>query len=348
MKRFTLIVCFIFLLLLLMVAVPAAADSPTINQISPAVGYTGRTTTVTITGSNFNMSSVAVKLVMDGQTNITASITSHTSTEIVCKFTLSSSKETGDWDLVVINQDGTEKSMIGGFSIQNPMVLTSISPTEARVNNDSVDFTLVGTGLSDVSDVFLYSKGDTNITAENLDASSSKVEGTFDLTDAAEDTYDVCVEDSHGTTVCDLSFEIITDAVGSVYFETNPDGATVYFDNNNVGTSTFTYGNASAGTYKVLIQKNGYKDYGGYVTVINGKRIVFYAKLEPLVEVTTVSATAATATPVKTATTIKKSTLKVPTTWPDDTPTTAASPVDLALVIGAAGIGLGLAAFRRL
>jgi hypothetical protein len=346
MKRFTLIVCFIFLLLLLMVAVPAAAELPTIDQISPAVGYTGRTTTVTITGSNF-INTSAVRLMMDGESNITATVTSHTSTEIVCKFTLSSSKATGDWDLVVINTDGTERSKIGGFSIQNPMVLTSISPTEARVNNDSVDFTLVGTGLSDVSDVFLYSKGDTNITAENLDASSSKVEGTFDLTDAAEDTYDVCVEDSHGTTVCDLSFEIITDAVGSIYFETNPDGATVYFDNNNVGISTFTYGNASAGTYKVLIQKNGYKDYGDYVTVINGKRTVFYAKLEPLNEETTVATTAATATPVKTATTIKKSTLKVPTTWPEDTPTTAASPVDPALVIGAAGIGLWVVVFRR-
>jgi hypothetical protein len=116
-----------------------------------------------------------------------------------------------------------------------------------------------------------------------------------------------------------------------------------------VGTSTFTYGNATPGTYKVLVQKDGYKDYGGYVTVIENKRTVFYARLTPLGEYTTVATTAAaaTATPVKTATTIKKSTLKVPTTWPSDTPTTAASPVDPAIVLGAAAVGAGIFVMRR-
>ena len=347
MKRFTLIVCFIFLLLLLMVAVPAAANAQ-ITKISPNVGYTDSYTTVTITGSGFNTTTGTVKLVMAGQSNITTyPPTTWTDTQIVCKLK-TSGQPTGDWKLVVINADGSESYLPDAFTLQDPMVLTSISPTDAQVNNKSVGFTLAGTGLSDVSDVFLYSEGNTNITADNVDTVSSvKVKGTFDLTDANEDTYDVCVKDSIGTTVCDLSFQILSDVFGSIYFETNPDGATVYLNSTKVGTSTFTYDNATPGTYKVLIQKDGYKDYGGYVTVIENKRTVFYAKLEPLNEETTVATTAATATPVKTATTIKKSTLKVPTTWPSDTPTTAASPVDPALVIGAAGIGLGLVVFRR-
>jgi hypothetical protein len=344
MKHFTLIVCFI--LLLLMVGVPVNAAL----SISPNVGYTdGKARTYTITGSGFNETAGKVKLMMEDESNITASsITSWEDTEIICRITISSSKETGDWDLVVINADGLETIDPEGFPIRDSMVLTSISPTEGRVNNESVDFTVKGTGLTDVEELYLYNEDYDNITADLDDINSDEITGTFDLSDTEEDTYDVCVEDSYGTTECDLSFKIITDAVGSIYFETNPDGATVYVDNNNVGTSTFTYDDAAAGTYKVVIKKDGYKDYSGYVTAIENKRIVFYAKLTPVSEVTTSATTATTATPSRTATTIKKSTVKVPTTWPSDTPTTAASPVDPVLVIGAAGLGLGLAAFRRL
>jgi hypothetical protein len=349
MKRFTRISCFIFLLLLLIVAVPATA-AVAITKISPKVGYTDSNTIITITGTNFNATyGGEVKLTMVGESNITSTITSWTETQIVCKLK-TSDKATGDWNLVVINAaDGLETVIPDGFTLQDPMVLTSISPTEAQVNNESVGFTLAGTGLSDVEDVYLYSVDDTNITADNVDAvSSEKVKGTFDLTDATEDTYDVCVKDSIGTTVCDLSFKILTDVFGSIYFETNPDGATVYLNSTKVGTSTFTYGNATPGTYKVLVQKDGYKDYGGYVTVIENKRTVFYARLTSLGEYTTAGTTAAaaTATPVKTATTIKKSTLKVPTTWPSATPTET-SPVDPAIVLGAAAVGAGIFVMRR-
>jgi hypothetical protein len=132
----------------------------------------------------------------------------------------------------------------------------------------------------------------------------------------------------------------------SVYFETNPAGATIWLNGTKVGTSVFTYPNATPGTYTVLIQKSGYEDYTGSITVLEGKRTTFYAQLTLLDEDMTVATTVATATPVKTATTIKKSTLKVPTPWPSATPTDA-SPVDPTLVIGAAGIGIGLVVILR-
>jgi hypothetical protein len=349
MKHFTLIVCFILLALLLIAAAPVSAAL----SISPNVGYTdGKSKTYTITGTNFtaggNLTGGDVKLV-NGNNDIMGTSCTWTDTEIVCKFRIPANTETGNWDLIVIKSDDLE--VPGGdnkFTIMDSMALTSISPTSGRVNNKSVDFTLVGTGLSDVEDVYLHNTDYDNISASDFDVVSSvKVKGTFDLSDTEEDTYDVCVKDSYGTTECDLSFKIITDAVGSIYFETNPEGATVYVDNNNVGTSTFTYDDAAAGTYKVTIKKDGYNDYSGYVTAIENKRVVFYAKLTPVNEATTSATTAATATPAKTATPIKKPTVKVPTTWPSDTPTTAASPVDPALAIGAVGIGLGLAVFRR-
>jgi hypothetical protein len=132
----------------------------------------------------------------------------------------------------------------------------------------------------------------------------------------------------------------------SIYFETNPPGATIWLDGTNVGMSVFTYPNATPGTYTVLIRKSGYEDYTGSVTVLDGRRTTFYALLTLPDEDTTVATTVATSTPVKTATTIRKSTLNVPTPWPGATPTEA-SPVDPALAIGAAGIGTGLVAIRR-
>jgi hypothetical protein len=343
MKRFTLIICYIFLVMLLVVAVPVAAAPPIITKISPKVGYTNSYTTVTITGAYFNTTEGEVKLMMVDASNITSTISSWTDTQIICKLKTTDKKK-GDWDLVVINAE-SEVKKVEAFTLKDPIVLTSISPAEAQVNTKEVDVTVKGTGLSDIAELYLYNEDYDNITADLDIVNSDKITGTFDLTGTDEGTYDVCVEDSDGTTECDLAFTIITDAVGSIYFETNPSGATVYLNKTKVGTSTFTYYNATAGTFQVLIQKTGYRDFSDSVTVLEGKRTTFYARLTPVSQ-TTIATTAATATPVKTATTIKKSTMKVPTTWPGTT-ATEPSPVDPAIVIGAAGIGIGLVALRR-
>jgi len=344
MKHFTLIACFISVLLLLIVAVPVSAAL----SLSPHVGYTGKTMTVTITGTNFtaggNLSGTGgVRLEMSGESDITgSSISTWNDTAIVCKFKIGSTKETGDWDLVVTKTDDSEITKSDAFTILDPMVLTSISPTEARVNTDEVEFTVRGTGLADVDELYLYNADYDNITADLDDVEDTKITGTFDLTDTDEDTYDVCVVDDYETEECDLSFKIITDAVGSIYFQTNPDGARVFLDDTEVGTSTFTYLNASPGTHSVRIQKTGYTDYTDTVTVVENKRTTYYARLTAL---TTATATTA-ATTAKTATTVRKSTLQVPTSWPSATPTEE-SPVDPALIIGAAGIGLCLAFLRK-
>jgi hypothetical protein len=51
--------------------------------------------------------------------------------------------------------------------------------------------------------------------------------------------------------------------------------------------------------------------------------------------------------PVKTNTTIRKSTLKIPTPLGTDPPVTEESPADPALALGAAGIVIGLVLLRR-
>jgi hypothetical protein len=128
---------------------------------------------------------------------------------------------------------------------------------------------------------------------------------------------------------------------GSVFFDTDPPGATIQVDNTEIGTSPFTYFSEKTGTHDVRAKKKGYEEYTGTVTVEEGRRVAFYARLTPLPR--TVFDEETPATPVATATTIRKSTLTVPTPWP----TTAQSPVDPAAVVTAVGIGLMLFAIRH-
>ena len=73
-----------------------------------------------------------------GESNITATISSHSSTTIKCKFTISSSETIGTWDVVVVNKDGSEVVDSDAFTIRKTITLTSISPTSAKTNDDAV------------------------------------------------------------------------------------------------------------------------------------------------------------------------------------------------------------------
>jgi len=128
---------------------------------------------------------------------------------------------------------------------------------------------------------------------------------------------------------------------GSIFFETDPTGATIWVDNNEIGTSDLTYYSEKPGTLNVLIRRKGYEDFTVNVTVDESRLVRFYAKLTPLP--LGIPAETAPAAPVTTVTTIRKSTLSIPTPWP----TTTESPVDPAVVIGAAAIGTGFCVIRR-
>jgi hypothetical protein len=128
---------------------------------------------------------------------------------------------------------------------------------------------------------------------------------------------------------------------GSIFFETFPPGATVWLDNREIGTSSFTYYSENTGDFDIRIERKGYEKYTGRVTVGDGQRVVFSAVLVPVTfrpveERTTVA-------PITTVTTIRKSTMTLPTPWP----TSPQSPVDPAVVIVAAALGIGFFAIRR-
>jgi hypothetical protein len=334
------------LILALIIAVPVSAESSTITSVSPTVGYTGTTTTVTITGTDFNTTSVKVKLMMEDESNITATISSLTSTKIVCKFTLSSSRTNGDWDLVVVNEDDSEAVDYGAFTIRAPIKLTSISPVSSQTNEDDVEFEVVGSGLADITDLYLYNTYYGNLSATLDDIDSTDVTGTFDLTDMTEATYAVCVMDSFATRKCGPDFEVTTDELGSIDISSTPSGASIYVDSEYVGTTPDIVYDLTTGSHKLSLVKAGYNDWGKIVKVTEGDTTTIDADLDAIALVTTARPTTVeTTAPTTIATRI--STIAIPTTWPATTTTTTtqASPVGILCVIGA--VGLAMVALRK-
>lgn len=336
------------ILLLLGAAGPAAAESSTITSVSPAVAYTGTTTTFTITGTEFNTTSVSVKLMMDDESNITATVSTHTSTSIVCKFTLSSSKTKGAWDLVVVNEDGSEAVDTGAVTVRSPIKLTAISPETSMTNEDAVEFEVSGSGLADTTDLYLYNKYYGNLSATLEDIDSTSVTGIFDLTDMTEATYTVCAMDDFGTRKCGLSFEITTDELGSIDISSSPSGASIYVDSEYVGTTPDLIEDLVTGYHKVSLVKTGYTDWGKMVKVTEGDTATIEADLDVITLETTVRpTTVATTVPTTIAIATRASTIAIPTAWPDTTATTQESPVGTLGILCATGLAMALVAARK-
>lgn len=323
----------------------------TVSGISPSSGYNSSTISgVQITGTGFTAGSTLV-MTRSGETNITGSVTSQSATAITCNFPITG-RTAGTWNVVVTNTDGQSGTLTNGFQINNPSntpTLSSVSPASGLANSTVSITSLSGTGFASTAAIRLKRSGYNDIigTVGSVNTAGTIITGTFNLNQQQPGDYQVCVYNDASTYTCGLTFSITTDnsvTNSSIYFETNPAGATIWLDNDKVGTSIFTYYNATPGTHKVLVQKTGYNDYTTTVVVLLGKRTTFYHHLSAVSADTPV--VTATATTIKTTATIKKSTLKIPTPWPSDSPTPA-SPVDLPVILGATGLGLAQVVFRK-
>jgi hypothetical protein len=233
----------------------------------------------------------------------------------------------------------------GAAADTSALTLSSITPTSGETNT-TVDIKAInGTNFASSVAFRLKRSSYNDILGYVKTKSSNQITGTLYLTNQAPGDYQVCVYNDASTFVCGLTFTVTspgeTAATSSIFFETYPEGAAVLLNGARIGSGVFTYNNVKPGTYKVLVQKSRYEDYAGSITVLQGKRARFYAQLNPVD-----TGAAVTATPVPTATTIRKSTLKVPTSWPGITPTTA-SPVDPVVIAVALGIALGFVMIRR-
>jgi hypothetical protein len=356
MKRFTLIVC-ISLLLLLIAAAPVAAlttttiGSDTISTVSPSAGSAGTTIEVTITGGNFTSTTGSVRLEKSGEDDIDGKVTSWSTTanQIICSIKIPKASATGKWNVVVVKgYDGSSIVLTNGFTVTQAMSLTSISPTSGRAGRD-IDYTITGSNLDDVAKVYLYNKNYDNITDSSPDTEDTKVKGTFDLTDADEATYEVCLVDIYKAVKCGLEFDVGTNKKGSIDVSSSPSGASIFLDGIANGTTPATLDDVIVGSHKVILRKSGYEEWGKTVTVTDGDTTEVDAKLYAVSAATaeqTANPTPVPTTPRTTRTTVK-STIKVPTTYAEVPTTATASPLDPMIAIGAAGIGIGLVMLRR-
>ena len=134
-------------------------------------------------------------------------------------------------------------------------------------------------------------------------------------------------------------------AGGSIFFDTSPPGATIWVAGEKIGISPFTYYTERNGTLDVLVEMKYYEDYTGLVTVSPGQRVVFTAVLVPLPSDLAKKETPSTVVVTTAAVIEKRSTVVVPTPWPETT--TPESPLDPAVCIGAIAAGLGILVIQR-
>jgi PEGA domain/IPT/TIG domain len=327
-------------------------SAPAISGISPASGVnTSTLSDVTISGSGFSTSTGKVVLTKSGETNITGTCDWGSASTLTCSFPLKG-KTAGTWNVVVVNADGQSVSLANGFTVKRKSgtpTLSAINPSSGATNTTVSITSLEGTNFASDASILLRRSSYDDITGSvsSVNSAGTVIAASFNLNNQAPGNYDVCVYNDEKTYTCDLTFKITNPNAGtssSVFFDTNPTGAAIYLNKTRVGTSVFTYYNATPGTYDVLIQKDGYKDYSGSLTVVEGRRTTFSASLTKAGEDTS---GASVATPARTATTIRKSTIKVPTTWADIPPASTTSPVDPVIPLGAAALGVGLVVLRR-
>jgi hypothetical protein len=269
----------------------------------------------------------------------------------------------------------------GGLAVVDtpPPRISSVSPSSAP-NTGSMTFTITGSDFVPGIRANFKPCFSTPITGTVTFVSSSELRATFNLNgvtpsptgkifvynpdgDQSNPFLDIAVygPSSTGTTTTSTGTTTVTTTItesegkNSIFLETNPSGATIFIDGDEVGTSASTYHTDLDGTFNVVAKKIGYEDYEGKVTVVEGQRAHFYALLTPLASGGTAATpgAASSAGPVKTTATIKtttttwKSTLKIPTPLGTDPPLTEESPADPAIVLLAAGIAIVLVVIRR-
>ena len=324
---------------------PAA---PTISTITPAYGFnTGMVSITDLSGTGFS-SGATVKLTKTGQTNISATGVSVTSTKITGNFNLNG-KTAGLWNVVVTNPDGQATVKVEGFEIRTPsaaMTLVSITP-HYGTNNEIVSITnLAGTGFLSGATIKLRKSGYNDIPGSVTSVvSSTKILGSIDLNGRTPGSYEVCVENGATDSVCGLEFTVYSSDEsinGSIYIESNPSAASAFLSSDYQGKTPLTVYNISPGTYTVRVQKSGYDDWTDRVTVTSGNRTYVYSRLFLAGSGTTAVTTVRTTTVTRQTTRI--STIKVPTPWPTASPTPE-SPINVLAVVGA--VGLALVALRK-
>jgi PKD repeat protein len=174
--------------------------APTVTAITPDEGVNwGMVDITSLTGTNFR-ETPGVVLVKTGETNITGTgVVFVGPTELECGFNLDGAA-TGEWDVVVTNDDGQYATLPGGFTVRYPApVVSGIHPDSGK-NNEVIGITnLAGSNFRDGASVVLARDGEANITTINGPiVEPSKILCFFDLIGKAVGAWNVTVTNPDG------------------------------------------------------------------------------------------------------------------------------------------------------
>lgn len=324
MKRSPRFICLVYLLLLIAAGFPIAAATPSITYVSPSSGSYGSTVTVTIHGSGFEPAS-QVELYR-------------------CPSKYGGVSGTG---LIYGSITGrTDTTITARFDLSGSQVVGGVY--DVVVNNP---------GMTMAEAAFTVNGGPSSGTTTTPTPTWTTTTPT--------PTWTTTTTITTTTTTQTTKTAATTAPTGknSVFFETNPSGASISMSGNAIGTTPFTYYTDKDGTFSVVARKSGYENYEGKVTIIDGQRVRFYGLLTQLSSATTTSTTnpatvlttsasgkpitSVPGTPVNTSSTIRKSMLKIPTPLGTDPPVTEEAPTDPVIALWAAGIVLLLVVIRR-
>ncbi|MDD4137657.1 MAG: hypothetical protein PHT99_07185 [Methanoregula sp.] len=208
-------------------ATTTSALAPEVKDITPYYGKTGTTVSITeLKGKNF-VSGANVTLVKSGESDITATDVSVSSSILItCKFAIPSDADLGFWDVVVTNPDKHYSRYQNGFNIiqgSTSVTTTTTSTTGTAVSGlvtvYSASPSIVTTGGGAGSEMIMVTG--TNLTSGanlKLVSSSRTLTGTgyylpntqqatarFDIPAGSSGTYTISVVDSSGNILGSLA-----------------------------------------------------------------------------------------------------------------------------------------------
>ena len=166
---------------------------PTVSGVDPAGGNNDQIVDVAITGGLFR-EGVDAALESGSTLIMAANPVFVDANNMTCTFDLNGAPP-GEYDLVVMNNDGETGTLPGGFEIEYPApTVTAVTPASA-MNTGPVGITdLAGTGFRDGATVTLTGAGTADIPATGVTVvSANKITCSVDLTGAATGVYDVKV-----------------------------------------------------------------------------------------------------------------------------------------------------------
>jgi len=167
------------------------APAPTISSVSPDNGTNEKTTSITITGTNFQTSGTTTVTLeaTDKETISCTSVSVSSATQITA--VVPSGKAIATYDLKVTNPDAQSATKTSAFTVKYPVpTVTSISP-DSMTNDASQTVTIIGTNFRTGATVKI---GTTSASAVNLDGTTPETKLTCSVpADITPGTYDVSV-----------------------------------------------------------------------------------------------------------------------------------------------------------